>query len=99
MKDAKERKKVVIPLLIEELKTEKTKAKILNFSKYNELKRFVSKDIGAGNLVDNGHHFLDIMTKALASVKDPKLGAKWEELRTENAAKREKRQAKFKVVL
>jgi hypothetical protein len=45
-------------------------------------------------LVDNGQHFLDIMTRALRIASDAALNAKWATLREENRVRRDQMRAR-----
>ena len=82
--------------LIEAFQNPETRAKFLSFAKYKDAKKFIRVDMGAGSVADNGQHFLDIMTKTLASTPEPALHAKWNELRDANREYRKKRKAVVK---
>ena len=64
------------------------RSKFLRLEDYNSVKKFVRNiDRKCARLVDNGQHFLDIMTRALRIASDTALNAKLAALREENKAK------------
>lgn len=94
---SKEDKNNFITKLATILSTQDGRTSFLALQSYNDVKKYVRKvDPECGKLVDNGQHFLDIMTRALAQVAwkndydddADNLRIKWEGLQAEHRARK-----------
>ncbi len=93
---SKEDKNNFITKLATILSTQDGRTSFLALQSYNDVKKYVRKvDPVCGKLVDNGQHFLDIMTRALAQAARKNdyddannLQIKWEGLQAEHRARK-----------
>ena len=65
----------------------------LRLKDYNGAKKLVRRvdEHHCGRLVDNGHHFLDVMTKALPALGDNEIDAKWTQLQEDHRRRKEQK--------
>mmetsp|Transcript_29461 Transcript_29461/g.71156 ORF Transcript_29461/g.71156 Transcript_29461/m.71156 type:complete len:94 (+) Transcript_29461:87-368(+) len=85
---SKEDKNLFIDQVATVLSTPNGRSNFLSLGGYNDAKKFVRNidPSHCGKLVENGQHFLNIMTRALAAVNDDDLTRRWEGLQAEHRA-------------